>query len=108
MTEEAEIDRIAGASANSRGLLANLIGAEHRAGQRAERPGLSDGGSQLPIHGAGHRCLHDGDFDVEKLDKTAVRPHSAQFSVMRYALCTLFGALRVDCMVIDTMMSYGP
>jgi hypothetical protein len=75
MAEEIEIYGFLRAGANLRHLLADLIGIEHRAWERCERARLGRGHCELPIHGAGNRCLHDRKLDVEQLEEATVRPH---------------------------------
>jgi hypothetical protein len=97
MTEEIEIDGIARAGTDFPYLLADLVGVEHRAGQRPERARRRGRGGQLPIHRAGHRRLHDGKLDLEQLDETTIRPHVRTIfgdRMPHYSHCRQFGIAR--------------
>jgi hypothetical protein len=75
VAEETEIDRLCSVRADFSQLLADLIGIEHRAWERAEGTGLRRCRSQFPVHGTGHWRLHDRHLDPEKLEEATVWPH---------------------------------
>jgi hypothetical protein len=75
VAEETEIDRLCRVCADFSQLFADLVRIEHRARQRAEGTGLRRCRRKFPVHGAGHRRLHDRHLDPEKLEQATVWPH---------------------------------
>ena len=77
MAEEVHVDRRRDALADDVDLLARLLGRDHRARQRAERPALRRRDHELGVHDAGHRRQHDRKFGLEEVDDPAVWPHGS-------------------------------
>ena len=77
MAEEVHVDGCRDALADDVDLLARLLGREHRAGQRAQRPALRRRDHQFGVHDAGHRRQHDRKFGLEEVDDPAIWPHGS-------------------------------
>ena len=75
VAKEVHIDRRRHTLADDVDLLACLLGRQHRARQRAERPALRRRDHEFGIHHTGHRCEHDGKFRLEEIEESAIRPH---------------------------------
>jgi hypothetical protein len=66
--EKIQVERPVRDGADLVRLFGNFFRRKHRAWQRPESARLGDGGHELPILRAGHRRLHDGNFNAEKFD----------------------------------------
>ena len=77
MTEEVHVERLARAAAELRDLITQLVGREHRGGQRPKPARLRHRRGKLEIHRAGHGRLDDRKINPEEVKQTSIRPHNA-------------------------------
>ena len=89
VAEEVEIDRPGGSPANDGQLRSNLVGVEHRAGERSESSRLCHRNRQLGQRRSRHRRQNNRQLDPEQIKNATIPPR------LHFAIAQDFTALQI-------------